>query len=90
LSENQENNKGFLDTCFNNIKHEFVDFESDDIFKTVQDYIATNDIKMLAMMSRKHSFLERLFVRHLVETFAFEIKVPFLVMENSGDLYKKK
>lgn len=90
LSPEQKNNKGLLDSCFKNITHEFVDLESDDIFKTVQDYIAKNNIKMLAMMSRKHSFLERLFARHLVETFAFSIEIPFLVMENSGKVYKKQ
>ena len=84
LSQNQENNRKILDTSLGNISHEFIDLESDDIFKTVQDYLGKNNIKMLAMMSRKHSFLERLFARHLVETFAFRIDVPFLVMENSN------
>jgi len=36
------------------------------------------------MTSRHHSFLERLFARHLVETFAFNIDIPFLVMENKN------
>ena len=87
LSQNQENNRAFLDSCFANLTHEFIDLEKKDIFETVQNYIKSNDVKMLAMMSRKHSFLERLFARHLVETFAFKIDVPFLVMENTGALY---
>ena len=85
LTQNQKNNKTFLDSYFDNISHEFIDLKKDDIFKTVQEFIAKNNVKMLAMMSRKHSFLERLFARHLVETFAFKIDVPFLVMENSGE-----
>lgn len=85
LSQDQENNRAFLDACFSGLTHEFVDLEKKDIFETVQTYIKDNDIKMLAMMSRKHSFLERLFARHLVETFAFKIDVPFLVMENTGE-----
>jgi len=84
LSQEQENNKAFLDFCFNNVTHEFIDLDKDDIFKIVQNYISVNNIKMLAMMGRKHSFLERLFNRHLVETFAFKIDIPFLVMENSA------
>jgi nucleotide-binding universal stress UspA family protein len=84
LSQDQDNNRKILDSSLGNISHEFIDLESDDIFKTVQDYLGKNNIKMLAMMSRKHSFLERLFARHLVETFAFKIDVPFLVMENSS------
>ena len=89
LSQDQQNNRAFLDLCFGKLTHEFIDLESKDIFKTVQDNINANDIKMLAMMSRKHSFLERLFETHQVETFAFNIKIPFLVMENSGKLYDK-
>jgi nucleotide-binding universal stress UspA family protein len=80
LSESQENNKNFLDSIFDNINHKFVDLESEDMFKTIQDYIDNNGIKQLAMMRRKHSFLERLFARHLVETFAFKVDLPFLVM----------
>ncbi len=87
LSQDQENNRAFLDTIFSNLTHEFVDLEKKDIFETVRNYIINNDVKMLAMMRRKHSFLERLFARHLVETFAFKIDVPFLVMENTGELY---
>ena len=85
LTEDQENNRGFLDALFGALTHEFVDLEKKDIFKTVHNYINTYDVKMLAMMSRKHSFLERLFARHLVETFAFQIDVPFLVMENTEE-----
>ncbi len=85
LSTDQENNRAFLDYYFSELTHEFVDLEKKDIFDTVQQYIKDNDIKLLAMMSRRHSFLERLFNRHLVEAFAFKIDVPFLVMENSGN-----
>jgi len=89
LSKAQENNKAFLKTFFGGIAHEFIDLEKNDIFKTVHNYIELNGIKMLAMMSRKHSFLERLFARHLVETFAFKIEIPFLVMKNTGELLSK-
>ena len=36
---------------------------------------------MLAFMDEKHSFLERFFTKHPVETFAFKIDLPFLVMK---------
>lgn len=85
LNQDQENNKAFLDTCFNKINHEFIDLDEKDMFKTVQDYIKQNNINMLAMMNRKHSFLERMFTTHLVETFAFKIDIPFLVMENTSE-----
>lgn len=84
LSQDQENNKALLDACFRNAVHEFIDLSNKDIFKTIQDYLNSNEIKMLAMMNKKHSFLERLFTKHLVETFAFKIDIPFLVMENTA------
>ena len=86
LSKDQENNKAFLDALFSNVSHEFVDLDRADLFETIKNYIDNNNIKMLAMMSRKHSFLERLFARHNVETFGFKIDVPFLVMVNTGKL----
>lgn len=84
LTIDQESNRAFLDSCFSNLNHEFINLEKKDIFKTVHQYIEENNIKVLTMTSRKHSFLERLFTRHLVETFAFKIDIPFLVMENSN------
>ncbi len=86
LTVGQENNRAFLDECFYNLNHEFINLANTDLFETVEHYILYNDIDLLAMMSRKHSFLERLFTKHNVETFAFKVSVPFLVMENTGKL----
>ncbi len=83
LTETQETNKTFLDAYFKGLSHDFVNLEASDIFHAIQDYIQNNNIKILAMTSRHHSFLERLFARQLVEAFAFDIDIPFLVMENS-------
>jgi len=87
LSQNQEMNKAFLDFCLSKVNHEFIDLKSTEIFKKVQDYIVNNDVKMLSMMHKKHSFLERFFTRQLVETFAFKIDIPFLVIENTTENY---
>jgi len=84
LSEDQENNRAFLDSIISNVTHEFVTLEKEDIFEVVKKYIEDNNIKMLAMMSKKYSFLERLFSQHNVEVFGFKINFPFLVMENTG------
>ena len=84
LTSNQMDNRAYLDSYFSDLTHEFVNLQKSDVFKAIQDYIKDNDIKILAMTSRQHSFLERLFNRHLVEAFAFNIDIPFLVMENSN------
>ncbi|WP_298899594.1 universal stress protein [uncultured Psychroserpens sp.] len=89
LTEYQENNRAYLDSCFSKVNHSFVELEEDKLFKVITNYINNNDIGLLTMMSRKHSFLERLFVTHPTESFAFNLKVPLLVMENTGSFYIK-
>ena len=75
-------NTDFLNTNFSNANHEFIDTPSDDMYNVVHEYIEKNNINMLAIMNKKHSFLERLFTTHLAERFAFKIDVPLLVMQS--------
>jgi nucleotide-binding universal stress UspA family protein len=84
LSQNQSKNEGFFKTHFAEASHDYIDSNSRYIFKSIQNYINDNDINVLAMMSKKHSFIERLFTRHTVETFAFKINIPFLVMHTDA------
>ena len=79
----KKENKVFLRTYFNDIVYENIDSYNKDLYKTVSEYIHSNNIKLIAMMRKKHTFLERLFNRHPEETLAYNIDVPFLVMENS-------
>ena len=85
LSENQENNKAFLKTYFSNVEHEFIDINSKDISETVSQYNTDNNIKLLAMMSKRHSFFERLFITHKVESFTYNINTPLLVLKNAEE-----
>ena len=85
LSDIQKDNKAYLDTIFKNITHDFIDLEDADVFDAVQQYVKNNNIKMVAMSSRKYSFLDRLFTRHNVEKFGYKIRVPYLVMEDTGE-----
>lgn len=89
LTEYQENNRAFLDSCFTNINHSFIELDEGKLYKAISDYIVDNNIDLLSIMSRKHSFLERLFTRHPIESFAFDLKVPMLVMENKGEFSLK-
>jgi len=81
---NQKNeNKEFLKAHFNDITYENKDSYRSEMYKTLEEYVHSNNIKLIAMMRRKHTFLERLFNRHPEETLAFSIDIPFLIMENS-------
>ncbi|GAA4883540.1 universal stress protein [Flaviramulus aquimarinus] len=83
LAYDAHDNMDFFKTNFIKAKHEFIDTTSADMFNTVHHYITNNAIKMLAIMNKKHSFLERLFTTHTVEKFAFKIDIPLLVMQIS-------
>jgi nucleotide-binding universal stress UspA family protein len=85
LSATQKKNKAYLDKIFQGLTHEFVDVDDEELFKTVQNYVDSNNIKLVAMSSRKYSFLDRLFTRHNVEKFGFNIHIPYLVMEDTGE-----
>ena len=52
--------------------------------KIIKLYIEKNNIDMLVIMNKKHSFLERLFTTHTVEKFAFKIDIPLLVIQRSS------
>lgn len=77
-----DENIDFFNQNFNQLKHEFVDTTKEDMFNVVSDYIKKNNIDMLAIMNKKHSFLERLFATHSVERFAFKMEIPLLVMQH--------
>ncbi len=82
IAQKQAMNSDFFKTCFPEASHEYVDVNSKEMIEYIKNYLLNHNVKMLAMISEKHSFLERLFIRHPVETFAFNIKLPFLVMHS--------
>jgi nucleotide-binding universal stress UspA family protein len=82
-SNQKKENKLFLKKHFSDVTYENIDSYSKDMYNTLQEYIHANNIKLIAMMREKHSFLERLFNRHPEEALAFSIDVPFLVMEST-------
>lgn len=75
------NNVDFLNKSFDKSKHEFIDTPNEAMYAVVHDFIVQNEIDILAIMNKKHSFLERLFKTHAVERFAFNIDLPLLVMQ---------
>lgn len=74
----------FFKKYFKQLTCKYLESNTNDIFTSVEKYISDNDVKMLAMVNRKHSFFERLFTKHAVETFAFSINIPFLVIPRTN------
>jgi nucleotide-binding universal stress UspA family protein len=80
LTEEQEENKEIIADYLATIPHRFNDLKGDDVYKEVNDFMKLNKIDLLAMVNRKHSFFERLFITQKVEDFGFKTGIPFLVM----------
>ncbi|MFV9550699.1 universal stress protein [Algibacter sp. PT7-4] len=74
-------NIDFFNTHFKNSTQKFISAPSQDIYNVVHTFLQKNNISMLAIMNKKHSFLQRLFNTHAVERFAFKIDIPLLVMQ---------
>lgn len=76
-------NEVIFKTHFIGAIHKYIAINSKDIFEIINKYITENQIEMFVMLSAKHSFLDRLFAKHPVETFGFRIDVPFLVINKN-------
>ena len=83
LTKDQEQHIGLLDDYLAKVSHRFIDLKGEDVYKEVNDFMKLNEINLLAMVNRKHSFFERFLTTQKVEDFGFNINVPFLVMRNT-------
>ncbi|MCR8667930.1 universal stress protein [Aestuariibaculum sp. M13] len=70
----------FFNEHFEDVSYKMIETNVQDIFDAIQGYITNNNIKLIAMINKKHSFLETVFVEHQAETFAFNINIPLLVL----------
>lgn len=85
FEENLGENIDFFHANFEQVEYDRLISDDKDTYNNIHDYAIDNDIKMIAMLSKKHSFLERLFTKHSVETFAFKIDIPFLVLKKESE-----
>jgi len=83
VDQNQNSIFDFFKFYFKNAKHELLEVKKGDTYDIVHQFIENNNIDMLSFMDEKHSFFERFFTKHPVETFAFKIDIPFLVMKKA-------
>ena len=88
ITESQEKNKNSLLKELKNVLFEQVQIEGKKLPEAVLDYIDENDIDLLAMMNRNHSFFERVLVRQNVDQIGFHVKIPFLVVRDTAEVEK--
>ncbi len=70
----------FFNEHFEEVSYKMIETNVQDIFNSIQGYITNNDVKLIAMINKKHSFFESLFVHHQAETFAYNVNIPLLVL----------
>ena len=80
LTVSQTDNKGFLHYFFKDIKHSFHFLENKDLEKGIQDFVATWDISIVAIVAKNLNFIQRLLLRPTEEAVSYRTDVPFLVL----------
>ena len=84
LVDEQKVNKKALKDYFKNISSEFVEERGKLMPEAIRTYIEEHQTGLLVMMSRKHSFLERLIVKSNVDFIGYHTKIPFLVIPETS------
>lgn len=80
LDKTQEKNKDVLQALLHNASYKEVQIQGKKLPNAILDYIAYNDVDLLAMMNRNHSFFERLLIKQSVDQIGFHVRIPFLVV----------
>lgn len=71
-----------LDQYLKKVNHSFHVAQDKDIEEAIHQYTTKNHIDLLAVMPRKHSFLERLTHKSITRQMAFHSEVPLLVLHD--------
>ncbi len=83
LSEEQEENKKVLAKFIDSIPHTFEEVKGQLMPNAIHHYAEKNKSGLLAMINRKHTFLERLVTQPNVDAIGYHTKIPFLVLPYS-------
>tara|TARA_R110002051_G_scaffold32126_2_gene72386 strand:- start:7990 stop:8835 length:846 start_codon:yes stop_codon:yes gene_type:complete len=85
LIDEQKVNKKALMDYFKNINTDFVEDRGKLMPEAIRTYIEEHQSELLVIMSRKHSFLERLIVKSNVDFIGYHTKIPFLVIPEASE-----
>ena len=88
LNETQIANQEHLKKCLEGMPHGFEEKKGALMPDAVIDYTIEHNYQILAMMNRKHSFMERLLHKQNVDQIGFHTPVPFLVIRDSASEIK--
>lgn len=81
MSTSQLSNKKLLEQCLDTITYRFEEVqEYADKANVIQNFLAKNTIKMMAMAHHKRHFFERLFREPVIQDISYYLKIPFLIL----------
>lgn len=69
-----------LDFKLHEVKHAFFNILSEDIEKGIAQHMENNNIDLLLLLPRVHSFFDRIFQKSITRQLAFQEKVPLLTI----------
>ena len=89
LTKVQSENKKHLQKLLKDIPDVvFTDNTDEYMPNIVHDYIDKHRIGLVAMMNRKHTFLERLIMKQNVDVVGYHSQIPFLVLPDTSEISK--
>lgn len=80
LSEEQKKNKIKLDHLLAETKHKFHELPDQGIIEAINSIQVELNHQMLVMVKNKHSFLENLFLKPVINQIGFHSNIPFMVL----------
>ncbi|WP_375324143.1 universal stress protein [Flagellimonas sp. GZD32] len=80
LTEEQSDNKTFLEGKLLERNTEFYDFPDQEVVTAINNFLKDNTVEMLVMVKNKHSLIEKLFVEPVIKNIGFHSEIPFLVL----------
>ncbi len=86
LTEEQLSNKEYIADFFKDSSHRFEEKKGALMPGAVIDYVEEHNYDLLAMMNRKHSFMERLLWRQNIDQIGFHVRAPFLVIRDTAKI----
>lgn len=80
LSDEKIKVKKSLNNLFEKNKKSFYSTAKKSVRQAIYDFQKDNEVDLLVMLKNKHSFLENLFFKQVIDDIGFHVKVPFLVL----------
>ena len=88
FTQAQTKNKEHLQQLFSEIPTIYEDVTDAYMPNIVHSYVEKNKMGLIAMMNRKHSFLDRLVLKQNVDSVGYHCSVPFLVLPDTARISK--